>query len=100
MHALHSSNYELLGQSLKDVIIEPRRSQSIPNFDALKKISLESAALGCTISGSGPSVFSLCRGSKIAAEIQKAQVAFMKETDIEFETHISKINTRGIKILS
>lgn len=100
VHALHSSNYELLGQSLKDVIIEPRRSQSIPNFDALKKISLESAALGCTISGSGPSVFSLCRGPKIAVEIQKAQVAFMKETDIEFETHISKINTRGIKILS
>ena len=100
VHALHSSDYELLGQSLKDVIIEPRRSQSIPNFDALKKISLESAALGCTISGSGPSVFSLCRGQKIAAEIQKAQVAFMKETDIEFETHISKINTRGIKILS
>ncbi|MEC8723895.1 MAG: homoserine kinase [Bacteroidota bacterium] len=100
VHALHSSNYELLGQSLKDVIIEPLRSQSIPNFDALKKISLESAALGFTISGSGPSVFSLCRGQKIAAEIQKLQAAFMKETDIEFETHVSKINTQGIKILS
>ena len=100
VHALHSSDYELLGQSLKDVIIEPRRSQSIPNFDTLKKISLESAALGFTISGSGPSVFSLCRGQKIAAEIQKLQAAFMKETDIEFETHVSKINTQGIKILS
>ncbi|MEC8134261.1 MAG: homoserine kinase, partial [Bacteroidota bacterium] len=100
VHALHSSNYELLGQSLKDVIIEPLRSQSIPNFDALKKISLESAALGFTISGSGPSVFSLCRGQKIATEIQKTQEAFMKETDIEFETHVSKINTQGIKILS
>ena len=100
VHALHSSDYELLGQSLKDVIIEPRRSQSIPNFDALKKISLESAALGFTISGSGPSVFSLCRGQKIAAEIQKLQAAFMKETNIEFKTHVSKINTQGIKILS
>lgn len=100
VHALHSSDYELLGQSLKDVIIEPRRSKSIPNFDALKKISLESSALGCTISGSGPSVFSLCRGQKIAAEIQMAQAAFMRETDIEFETHVSKINTQGIKILS
>ena len=66
----------------------------------LKKIRLESAALGCTISGSGPSVFSLCRGQKIAAEIQKTQAAFMKETDIEFETHVTKINTHGIKILS
>lgn len=100
VHALHSSDYELLGQSLKDVIIEPRRSKGIPNFDALKKISLESSALGCTISGSGPSVFSLCRGQKIAAEIQMAQAAFMRETDIEFETHVSKINTQGIKILS
>ena len=89
-----------MGQSLKDVIIEPRRSKSIPNFDALKKISLESSALGCTISGSGPSVFSLCRGQKIAAEIQMAQAVFMRETDIEFETHVSKINTQGIKILS
>ena len=100
VHALHSSDYELLGHSLKDVIIEPRRSQSIPNFDTLKKISLDSSALGCTISGSGPSVFSLCRGQKIAAEIQMAQAAFMGETDIEFETHVSKINTQGIKILS
>jgi homoserine kinase len=100
VHALHTSDYNLIGKSLKDVVIEPHRSKLIPNFNSLRKISLESGALGCSISGSGPSLFSLCEGLENAKKVEANQRGFMTNTGIPFETHISKINTEGIKILS
>ena len=100
VHALHTSDYNLIGKSLKDVVIEPHRSKLIPNFNTLRKISLESGALGCSISGSGPSLFSLCEGLENARKVEANQRGFMTNTGIPFETHISKINTEGIKILS
>lgn len=100
VHALHTSDYNLIGKSLKDVVIEPHRSKLIPNFNSLRKISLESGALGCSISGSGPSPFSLCEGLENARKVEANQRRFMTNIGIPFETHISKINTEGIKILS
>ena len=56
---LYTEDYNLIGRSIKDVIIEPLRSILIPKFDKLKEISLSNGALGFGISGSGPSVFAL-----------------------------------------
>lgn len=100
VHALHTSDYNLMGKSLIDVVIEPHRSKLIPNFNSLQKISLENGALGCSISGSGPSLFSLCKGLENAKKVEANQRAIMANTDIQFETHISIINKEGIKILS
>ena len=100
VHALHTSDYNLMGKSLIDVVIEPHRSKLIPNFKSLRKISLEYGALGCTISGSGPSLFSLCKGLENAKKVEVNQRALMANTDIPFETHVSIINKKGIKILS
>lgn len=100
VHALHTSDYNLMGKSLIDVVIEPHRSKLIPNFKSLRKISLENSALGCTISGSGPSLFSLCKGLENAKKVEANQRALMANTDIPFETHVSIINKEGIKILS
>lgn len=100
VHALHTSDYNLMGKSLIDVVIEPHRSKLIPNFKSLRKISLEYGALGCTISGSGPSLFSLCKGLENAKKVEANQRALMANTDIPFETHVSIINKEGIKILS
>jgi|TARA_B100001173_G_scaffold56475_1_gene47198 homoserine kinase len=100
VHALHTSDYNLIGKSLKDVVIEPYRSKLIPKFNNLRKISLESGALGCSISGSGPSIFSLCKGLENAKKVENNQRIFMAKTDIPFETHVSIVNKKGIKILS
>ncbi len=100
VHALHTSDYNLIGKSLKDVVIEPYRSKLIPKFNNLRKISLESGALGCSISGSGPSIFSLCKGLENAKKVENNQRIFMAKTDIPFETHVSILNKKGIKILS
>lgn len=99
VHALHTSNYELLGKSLTDVVIEPYRKQLIPYFDDVKKEAIANGALGCGISGSGPSIFILSNGSNTAQKIANAIDLVYSKTNINFNIHISKINTQGIKIL-
>ena len=99
IHALHSSNYDLIGQSLQDVIVEPHRSKLIPNYFKLKQIASDHGALGTSISGSGPSIFSLCKGSKTARSVEANLINFMNETNLPFESYLSKINTQGVKIL-
>lgn len=100
VHALHTSDYELIKNALNDVVIEPYRKQLIPHFDAVKDSVLEAGALGCAISGSGPSIFALSKGEDIAKTVENAMKAIYSKTAIKFETYVSKINTQGIKTLS
>jgi len=65
------NDYDLIGRSLEDVIIEPVRSILIPGFDEVKINSKEAGALGGGISGSGPSIFMLSREAKTAKEVEK-----------------------------
>jgi len=97
--ALHTSDYDLIADSLNDFIVEPHRSQLIPYFDAVKKALLEAGALGGGISGSGPSIFSLCKGKESAEKVAQAITKVYESTGIEFDVYISKINAEGIKVL-
>ena len=99
VHALHTSDYNLLKDSLYDVIVEPHRSKLIPRYNDVKKASLQAGALGCGISGSGPSIFSLSKGLETANKIKEAINNVYANTGIEFDIHVSKINTEGVKIV-
>ena len=99
VHALHTSDYNLIKDALNDVVIEPYRKQLIPHFDAVKSAVLEAGALGCAISGSGPSIFALSKSETTAKAVQKAMQTIYSKSDIKFETYVSKINTQGIKTL-
>lgn len=98
VHALHTNDYELIRRSLQDVIVEPHRSKLIPHFDAVKLAANNVGALGCGISGSGPSIFALSKGIDIAKTVEKAMKTIYSETQIRFETYISKINSEGMRI--
>ncbi len=100
VHALHTEDYELLSNSLKDYIVEPHRSKLIPEFDKIKKTALKEGALGCGISGSGPSIFTFSKGIQIAEIISDKLSLIFKNTHIESHHYVSKINTQGIKIIS
>jgi len=100
VHALHTSDYELLSRSLTDVAVEPHRSKLIPHFDTVRQAAIQNGALGCGISGSGPSIFSLCFGNESAQKVAKAIKDVYSETEISFHVYVSEINTEGIKILS
>ena len=100
VHALHTSDYKLIKDALNDVVIEPFRKQLIPYFDSVKTAVLEAGALGCAISGSGPSIFALSKGAATAKNVEKAMHHVYSKSDIRFETYVSKINTEGIKTIN
>ena len=97
---LYTKDYELIGRSLNDVIVEPARKHLIPNFDNVKNAALQNGALGSGISGAGPSIFALCKGEVIANAVAKNMSAAYQNTGIPFDIHISKVNDEGVKIIT
>jgi homoserine kinase len=96
---LYTQDYELIGRSLHDEIIEPVRSMLIPGFDLIKQTAYENGALGSGISGSGPSIFALSKGKENADKIAKAMSAVYEEMNLPYEIHVSKVNDEGMKII-
>lgn len=96
---LFTNNYELIGRSLEDHIVEPIRSILIPGFDEVKSSALKAGALGSGISGSGPSIFAFSKGKETAHKVAKAMKEVYQNVGIEYEVHVSKINKEGIKII-
>ncbi|WP_372744044.1 homoserine kinase [Lutibacter sp.] len=96
---LYTEDYNLIGRSLEDYIVEPIRSILIPAFDAVKQNSIKAGALGCGISGSGPSIFALSKGEETAKKVAQAMKAVYEKVGIDYDIHVSKINKQGIKIL-
>ena len=92
---LFNADFELIKRSLSDVVIEPQRAQLIPNFYKIKEAAIQEGALGCSISGAGPSIFALCDNSFIAENTSIAIQREFKKQDIESSIFISKINTEG-----
>jgi len=97
--ALHTSDYELLGRSLEDIIIEPIRSVFIPLFYEVKQAAKDAGTLGSGISGSGPSIFALSKGLETATKAAEAMKKVYAQTDIEFDIHVSKIAATGCRLL-
>jgi homoserine kinase len=93
---LYREDYELIGRSLQDVVIEPVRSILIPGFDEIKAAALNAGALGCGISGSGPSVFALSKGADKAHEVAQQLKEVYTPMGIPFDIHISNINEKVV----
>jgi homoserine kinase len=96
---LYTQDYDLIGRSLHDEIVEPVRSVLIPGFDLIKQTALENGALGSGISGSGPSIFALSKGAATADKIAKAMSAVYDEMNLPYEIHVSKVNPDGVRII-
>jgi len=96
---LMQKDYELIGRSLEDVIIEPVRSILIPAFDEVKAKCIEAGALGGGISGSGPSIFMLNKDQETALIVEDIMKNIYTRVGIEFKTYVTKLNTKGITTL-
>ena len=90
------SDYDLIRNSLHDAIAEPARSFLIPGFEKLKEASMTAGALGSSISGSGPSVFALCKGRKSAETVAKSFSKIFNDMDIPNKVFVSGINHEGV----
>lgn len=96
--ALYTNDLPLLGRSLEDHIVEPQRKQLITGFDEVKAAAMVRGALGCSISGAGPSVFALCDSGYLAqAAGQGMQEAFAAR-GISSQLYVSPINQDGVVI--
>lgn len=96
---LLKKDYELIGRSLEDVLIEPVRSILIPGFDQVKRQSKEAGALGGGISGSGPSIFMLSQDEATAEAVEKTMHAVYENLSLEHHTYITTINQTGVKFI-
>ncbi|MDX1332511.1 MAG: homoserine kinase [Robiginitalea sp.] len=94
---LFTENYGLISRSLEDVVIEPVRSLLIPGFSEMRESALRAGALGFGISGSGPSVFALCKGAGTARETEQALKERYDSMGIPFRTFASPINKMGVR---
>lgn len=92
---LAKGDYGLISRSLKDVVAEPVRSMLIPYFAEAKQAALEAGALGCSISGSGPSIFALSEGKTTAEATGRAFEKLYTDAGIDALVYISAINKKG-----
>jgi len=96
---LYRSDYELIGASLQDVVFEPVRKLLIPGFDEVKKEAMAQGALGCSISGSGPSIFAMYTKAELGPAIINGMKIVFERYGVASEGYISKVNERGSRII-
>jgi homoserine kinase len=101
VHALHTADFDLMRRSLEDTIAEPRRAPLVPGLARIKGAAMEAGALGCSLSGSGPSVFALCLNREVAERVAEA-MSFVVQGAIggETQTYISSVGAPGARVIS
>jgi len=99
--ALHRADFALLARALEDTIAEPRRAALIPGLAAIKQAATGAGALGCSLSGSGPSLFALCRDLTTAQAVATAMsAAVRRHIGGEPQTYVSPIAPHGARVVS
>lgn len=94
----YTNDLEMLREAFEDVLIEPQRAQLIPGFGQVKRAALEQGALGCSISGAGPSVFAWCEESRAQA-ISQAMVAAFAAHGLDCDQWIAPIVAEGARVV-
>jgi homoserine kinase len=96
---LMKGDYELIGRSLEDVIIEPVRSILIPGFDLIKSECKSAGAIGGGISGSGPSIFMLSKDEPTAHTVAGVMKSVYDKIGVNYHIYVTTVNHTGVKKL-
>jgi homoserine kinase len=96
---LFMEDYDLIGRSMKDVLIEPTRSILIPEFDEMRRIAHALGAISFGISGSGPSVFAFAENQEKAEVITKQIQHHLDLKGVGSNGYVSKVNQTGPRII-
>jgi len=94
----YTNDLALIRDAFEDVLIEPQRAQMIPGFADVKRSAMEAGALGCSISGAGPSVFAWCEESRAQA-ICSAMLRSFARHDLECDQWIAEIGDTGARVV-
>ena len=96
---LATGDYPLISRSVTDVFAEPYRTGQLPDFEELRSAALAAGSIGTGLSGSGPSVFSLCRGEEMARSVGAVMRSHFTKRSIEASVYTSKISEAGCRVL-
>lgn len=97
--ALATRDWELLRQAVEDRIAEPVRAPLLPGFAEAKAAALDAGALGCSISGSGPSSFAFTVGRETALRIGEAMVRGYASRNVEAAFRVCSIDSHGARVV-
>jgi homoserine kinase len=99
MTGIIKGDFELIGRSMNDLLAEPKRTRLIPGFEEVKRKAMESGAISCGISGSGPSVFALCKGEITSGLVADVIRKSFSDSGLTSESFISPLNAPGACII-
>jgi len=97
---MYGNDISLVGRAMEDFVIEPARKSLIPYYDLVKEQTQLNGAAGCSISGAGPSIVSICNGLIIAKKVGEAMQAVFNKNKIKSNLYISPIDLKGVRILN
>jgi homoserine kinase len=95
---LTTSDYGLIKRSIFDHFAEPYRTKQLPAFEKLREKAIGAGALGCGLSGSGPSIFALCRSHEIAGLVADVVKDHFGQHHISCDTYVSRVSEAGCRI--
>jgi homoserine kinase len=99
VHALAIGDLELLGRAIDDRLAEPTRTPLLPGFSDAKRAAIEAGALGCSISGAGPSVFAVVDDEKLGEEVAEAMVASYAKRNVNADWRVACVDERGARLM-
>ena len=96
IHSLHTQDFELMKISLKDYLVEQFRSDYVPAFNEIKSVADLNNTICCSISGSGPSIFTLVNSLNDAKRLKLVFDQIYKDKKLEFNSYITSLNSKGV----
>jgi homoserine kinase len=87
----------LIRAGLEDVLIEPQRAPLLPALAPVKEAALGAGALGCSFSGSGPSVFAWAEAGQAAAVAAAMDAAFRAE-GLAATAYRAPVDSAGVRL--
>ncbi|HVN57746.1 MAG TPA: homoserine kinase [Bacteroidales bacterium] len=95
---LFRGDFDLIGRSMHDILAEPKRQQLIPGYELAREAAISSGAISCSISGSGPSLFALCKGKDSAVRAASSMQNALHQAGIGSDMHVTSVNAPGARI--
>jgi homoserine kinase len=96
---LFMKDMDLMGRSMKDILVEPVRSILIPSFYKMREIAMQNGAISFGISGSGPSVFAFTKDEATSLKITQAIQTHLSDLRIGSQAYTSAVNENGPRVL-
>ena len=94
----YTNDLDMLRESFEDVVIEPQRAALIPGFNEVRRAAMSAGALGCSISGAGPTLFAWCL-EKHAFAVREAMVVEFSRHKLQCDHWTTPVQPTGARLL-